>query len=54
MNTFQEKVKQMALDYVNSHNNAEIPNAYFDGAMDAFELMFGVHPSQINENLDNS
>lgn len=54
MNTFQEKVKQMALDYENSHNNAEIPNAYFDGAMAAFELMFGVHPSKITEKLDNS
>ena len=54
MNTFQEKVKRMALDYENSHNNGKLNDACFDGAMAAFELMFGVHPSKITENLDNS
>ena len=53
MNSFQEKVKQMALDYENNHNNGKINDAYFDGAMDAFELLFKVHPSEIIEKIDD-
>ena len=36
MNTFQEKVKELARDYENTQSNSPIAKAYYDGAMAAF------------------
>lgn len=49
MNSFQEKVKEMARDYENTQSNSQIAKAYYDGAMASFKLLFGVDAATIVE-----
>lgn len=49
MNSFQEKVKEMAREYENAQSNSPITQAYYDGAMAAFKLLFGVDAATIVE-----
>lgn len=41
MNRYQQKIREMAIDYANRNSNASNRDAYFDGAMAAFVVIFG-------------